>query len=302
MNLGKIDFKKKKNVLDSLGTLNMLGSNISRIEKENLYLRISKKSELSNEKKVLNSNFNLDCNSCFVELIITKLTQEILSSKEFNESFQKNIDTQPLSLYSWTHNDICSTIQETRKKFLRHLRMKIINLYGDLSQVNSGGYKRTTIRSEIRAMTHRGYTIKSSKTDIDVTKEKYDNDIDNRLEEKYIKEVANKYKYTTKEMNEKIIIANDESKKVIIDTVMENTIYNIICEAVYGEVDLSEKQRIYFFLDKNTSNIINSNANNEEEKKVNKENKENNEIKKNEKANNKANNGNEDIIEEEEKK
>ena len=100
-------------------------------------------------------------------------------------------------------------------------------------------------------------------------------------------------------MNEKIIIANDESKKVIIDTVMENTIYNIICEAVYGEVDLSEKQRIYFFLDKNTSNIINSNANNEEEKKVNKE---NNEIKKNEKTNNKANNGNEDIIEEEEKK
>ena len=180
--------------------------------------------------------------------------------------------------------------------------MKIINLYGDLSQVNSGGYKRTTIRSEIRAMTHRGYTIKSSKTDIDETKEKYDNDIDNRLEEKYIKEVANKYKYTTKEMNEKIIIANDESKKVIIDTVMENTIYNIICEAVYGEVDLSEKQRIYFFLDKNTSNIINSNANNEEEKKVNKENKENNEIKKNEKTNNKANNGNEDIIEEEEKK
>ena len=302
MNLGKIDFKRKKNALDSLGSLNMLGSNISRIEKENLYLRISKKSELSNEKKVLNSNFNLDCNSCFVELIITKLTQEILSSKEFNESFQKNIDTQPLSLYSWTHNDICSTIQETRKKFLRHLRMKIINLYGDLSQVNSGGYKRTTIRSEIRAMTHRGYTIKSSKTDIDITKEKYDDEIDNRLEEKYIKEVANKYKYTTKEMNEKIIIANDESKKVIIDTVMENTIYNIICEAVYGEVDLSEKQRIYFFLDKNTSNIINSNANNEEEKKVNKENKENNEIKKNEKTNNKINNGNEDIIEEEEKK
>jgi hypothetical protein len=42
---------------------------------------------------------------------------------------------------------------------------------------------------------------------------------------------------------------------------MENTIYNIICEAVYGEMDLTEKQRIYFFLDKNTNEIINGNNN-----------------------------------------
>ena len=35
---------------------------------------------------------------------------------------------------------------------------------------------------------------------------------------------------------------------------MENTIFNIICEAVYGEIDLTEKQRIYFFLDKNVNN------------------------------------------------
>jgi hypothetical protein len=62
-------------------------------------------------------------------------------------------------------------------------------------------------------------------------------------------------------MNEKIIILNEETKKVITDTIMENTIYNIICEAVYGEMDLTEKQRIYFFLDKNTNEIINGNNN-----------------------------------------
>ena len=115
-------------------------------------------------------------------------------------------------------------------------------------------------------MTSRGYNIKNSSTDIDLVEENFDQETDNKLEEKYIKEVADRFKYSIKEMNEKIIIANDETKKVIIDTIMENTIYNIICEAVYGETDLSEKQRIYFFLDKNTSKIIN-----EKEKQKNEE-------------------------------
>ena len=307
--IGKMESKSKKKFLDSFGNnpsrqnsvLNFGGiSKVERIEKENLYLRLSKKSEISEKKKVLSSNFNLDCNSCFVELILTKLVQEILSSKDFIESFNKKLEYQPLSLYRWTHNDICSTIPVVRKKFLKHLKMKITNLYGDLSQV--GGYKRTTIISELRAMTHRGYTVKISKSDIEDIKEDYNQETDNKLEEKYIKEVADKFKYNIKEMNEKIIIVNDETKKVIIDTVMENTIYNIICEAVYGETDLSEKQRIYFFLDKNTSKIINEQNNekkgeeNKEKKEVKesnenkeskekKENKENSEIKNNEETN-----------------
>ena len=290
MNIGKVELKNKKNFLDAIGShtskhnsiVNFGGMNASRIEKENLYLRVSKKSEISKEKKAINSNFNLDCNSCFIELILTKLVQEILTSKDFIESFRNNIDNQPLSLYKWTHNEICSTIPEIRKKFLKHLRMKIINLYGDLSQVSTGGYKRTTIRSEIRVMTHRGYTIKSNKSEVDEIKEKYDENLDNKLEEKYIKEVSDRFKYTTKEMNEKIIIVNDETKKIIIDTVMENTIYNIICEAVYGETDLSEKQRIYFFLDKNTNEIINGNDNNSGKLEEKKDNKQSIEIKNNE--------------------
>ena len=35
--------------------------------------------------------------------------------------------------------------------------------------------------------------------------------------------------------------------KVIPNDIMETTIYNIISEAVYGETDLTEKTRIYFF-------------------------------------------------------
>ena len=285
INLGKI---KKKNFLDSLGSFsinnnssnafNMGNMNISRVEKENLFLRVSKKSEYSTEKKILSNNFNLDSNSSFVELILTKLIQEILVSKDFIEFF-KNIDNQPLTLYRWTNNETGQTLQETRKKYIKNLNLKIHNLYGDLSQASSSSYKRTGIFSEMKTFSRRT-TFRITNNELDVVKENYTEEIVDKLEEKYFKEIIDKYNYSTKEINEKLIIINDETKKVIIDTIMENTIYNIICEAVYGEINLSEKQRIYFFLDQNTKNIINGynekkddeeNNENKDSKKINKE-------------------------------
>jgi hypothetical protein len=285
INFGKI---KKKNFLDSLGSFSInnnssnafnLGNTIvSRVEKENLYLRVSKKSEYSNEKKILSNNINLDSNSSFVELIIIKLIQEILISKDFIEFF-KNIDNQPLTLYKWTNNEIAQTLQEARKKYIKNLNMKIHKLFGDLSQVSSSSYKRTGIYSEMKTFSRRT-TFKITSNELDIAKENYTEEIVDKLEEKYFKEIIDKYNYNTKEINEKLIIINDETKKVIIDTIMENTIYNIICEAVYGEINLSEKQRIYFFMDQNTKNIINGynekkgdeeNNENKDSKKINKE-------------------------------
>ena len=57
----------------------------------------------------------------------------------------------------------------------------------------------------------------------------------------------NKYKLPIKEVNENLILVNEESRRLISDTIMENSIYNIISEGVYGETDLTEKPRIYFF-------------------------------------------------------
>ena len=292
MTSGKL---KKKNLLESIGSvsssnfnisnnpINIGGGIVSRIEKENLYLRISKKSELSKDNKILSGSFNLDCNSSFVELIITKLTQEILNSYDFVESFNKKIENQPLSLYKWTNNDICTSIEETREKFINNLNKKIVNLYGDLSQVNTSGYKRTTIRSEVRTITVRKQSVRIPEN---IVKEKFDEELINRIDEKYLNEVVEKYKYNIKDINEKIIVVNDDTKKLIIDTIMENTIYNIISEAVYGELDLTQKQRIYFFLDKNANIIKNENVKNgemskEKEKEKEKEN-ENKESKNNE--------------------
>ena len=59
-----------------------------------------------------------------------------------------------------------------------------------------------------------------------------------------------KYKYSISDLNEKIIITTEDTKKVICDIIMENTLFNIISESVYGEIDLTVKPRIYFFMGK----------------------------------------------------
>ena len=59
--------------------------------------------------------------------------------------------------------------------------------------------------------------------------------------------MLHKYKLTVGEINESLALVNEESRKIISNEIMESTIYNIISEAIYGETDLSEKTRIYFF-------------------------------------------------------
>ena len=67
------------------------------------------------------------------------------------------------------------------------------------------------------------------------------------IQEKYSRELLDKYKLTVPEVNEGYALVNKESRKLICNDIMETTIYNIISEAVYGETDLTEKTRIYFF-------------------------------------------------------
>ena len=122
--------------------------------------------------------------------------------------------------------------------------------------------------------------------------------MENKIEEKYLKEIGDKYKYSINEMNEKIVILNHETKKAIIDIAMENTLFNIVSEAANGEYDLTEKQRIYFFLDQGMKPIddnsnINSNQNNNKNNIIN-ENKEENKNEENDNKNNDNKNNDEE--------
>jgi hypothetical protein len=68
---------------------------------------------------------------------------------------------------------------------------------------------------------------------------------DQRLDMKYIQNLINMNKLSVQEVNEKILMINDTSKKFIAD-ILEQTIFNIIGECINGESDLTVKTAIYF--------------------------------------------------------
>ena len=209
--------------------------------------------------------------------MIIQLVKEILKEKNFLNLFNDNMDNQPLSLYKWTNNSICSSLKETRKKYLKKLQDTINKYFNDLIAQN---VKRSTLRVDLRSTTHRSTNNKSMiKSSVDSGKEKYGEELENKIDQKYLKEIGDKYKYKINEMNEKIIILNKETKRAIIDTAVENTLYNIVSDSANGNIDLTEKQRIYFFLDKSLKSIETNNNQHEISKNIEqKEEKEENKI------------------------
>ena len=268
--------QNNRNSLTNIST-NLINQGGNKIEKENLYLRVSKRGEITDKTKALSGEINLNTNSSFIELMIIQLVKEILKEKNFLNLFNDNMDNQPLSLYKWTNNSICSSLKETRKKYLKKLQDTINKYFNDLTAQN---VKRSTLRVDLRSTTHRSTNNKSMiKSSVDSGKEKYGEELENKIDQKYLKEIGDKYKYKINEMNEKIIILNKETKRAIIDTAVENTLYNIVSDSANGNIDLTEKQRIYFFLDKSLKSIETNNNQHEISKNIEqKEEKEENKI------------------------
>ena len=81
-------------------------------------------------------------------------------------------------------------------------------------------------------------------------KNNFGQDADLELQDKYEIDFLNKYNLNVSEVNEKIILVNEDTRKLLSDLILDNTIYNIISEAVYGLCDLTEKQKLFFFKNK----------------------------------------------------
>jgi hypothetical protein len=189
-----------------------------------------------------------------VETILKDFSKQILSSDDFKKNFTDSVKGQPLSLYKWTNNKHLPSLGEIRQRYLKNLKNLVTSQYGDSSSEMRS--KRGKSIMEMKS-THSkinssqiNMTRQNMSKDQTVIKEEYNEVLENDIQERYFKDLLVKYKYTIKEVNECIIITNDETKKLISDMIMENTLYNIICETVYGEIDLTVKPRIYFFLGK----------------------------------------------------
>ena len=71
-----------------------------------------------------------------------------------------------------------------------------------------------------------------------------------------MKNLLNKYKLTIPELNEKIIAVNEDSRKLISNVIMENTIYNIVSEAGCGESNLLKTQEFISLIEKKNIFIL----------------------------------------------
>ena len=142
---------------------------------------------------------------------------------------------------------------------------------------------------------------KDLQPDLPVIKEEYNENTDRQIQEKYLKDLMVKYKYNLSDINERLIMLNEETKKIITDVIMENTLYNIVSQSVYGDADLTVKPRIYFFLNKNEEINNNNNNNNNNNDLIKSENKEeekvqNENIQEENKNNNSASIGDKNMI------
>ena len=244
-------------------------SKVHTIQRENIYLRVVKKGVITEKFGNLSHKETTTSNSSFVETLLKDLTKQILSSNHFKNLFTQQIQEQPLSIYRWTNNQHLPTLGQLREKYINNLKLLVISQIGDLSSERGNKRGKSVVDSR---MTHSRITsnkLNSSSTKdlgkdlgIDLPKgEEYNDAMDNEIEEKYLKDLLVKYKYSIKEVNEKIILINDETKKLVSDIIMENTIYNLISQTVYGEIDLTIKPRIYFFLGKGNNFGVNESAN-----------------------------------------
>ena len=216
------------------------------------------------------------------------LTKHILSSNDLKLKVAKEIQEQPLTLYKWINNEIYSSVAKVRQKYLNNLKLLIISQLGDLSNDSRSKKGRSILElksthskvnsSQINSNKQNSSGTKDLQPDLPIIKEEYNENTDKEIQEKYLKDLMVKYKYNISDINERLIMINDETKKIISEVIMENTLYNIISQGVYGEEDLTVKPRIYFFLNKNEeiNKTLANNDKKEETKTQNEGNKEEN--------------------------
>ena len=275
---------------------------VHMVKKENIYLRVIKKAKIVEKFGNLNHKETTTNNTSFIETILKDLTKQVLSSSELKAQMTKQIQEQPLSVYKWTNNQKFPLVSNVRQRYLNNLKLLIISQLGDLSTDSRSKKGRSIMElksthskvnsSQINSNKQNSSGTKDLQADLPIIKEEFNENTDKEIQEKYLKDLIVKYKYNVRDINERLIILNEETKKIIIDIIMENTIFNIICQSAYGDTDLTVKPRIYFFLQNeggiNSGNILGASTENNLAKNEVKEDKGLNDTNKEENKNNNA--------------
>jgi hypothetical protein len=215
------------------------------LEKEKLHIRIHKQNKIKESCGELWRSENEE--QSFIETMLCDFTKEILSEQSFVDLFMKNIDNQPNTLFRWTSNVRYPPQEEVRRLLCERYRKEAIRM---ITAENATTFKRTDRRGSTVLQQQQQQELSKDIKGDDVQEKEVDvfgEEEDLKIQEKYMMELLDKYKMSVNEVNEALAVVNEESRKLISNDIMEATIYNIISEAVYGEADLTEKTRIYFF-------------------------------------------------------
>ena len=231
------------------------------VKRENLFLRIIKKAQIVEKFGNLNHKETTTINTCFIENILKDLTKQILSDKDLNIQITKEFQDQPLTIYKWTNNEKFPSIAKAREKYLNNLKLLVMSQINELSTDSRSKKGRSIVElksthskvnnsSQLISNKQNSSGTKDYQPDLPIIKEEYNENTDFEIQEKYLKNLMVKYKYDIKDINERMIMINEDTRKLISDVIMENTVYNIVSQSAYGETDLTVKPKIYFFLDK----------------------------------------------------
>jgi len=184
--------------------------------------------------------------------------KEIICTDSLDELLCSRIDDQSLGLYDWTNNKNYVHHREIRNKITENTKNKISTMEKD-SLSNSSfatGNISKMARATLRVTDTRGGDDKDKDKDktVKLMEEinenlRFDEGEIQKLDEKYMNEITDKFNYNNFEMSEKVLFINEEAKN-LISNILEDTVYNIISEAVYGETNLTESTKIYFFKNK----------------------------------------------------
>jgi len=190
--------------------------------------------------------------------------REITCNDQLDDLLCNRIDNQSLSLYDWTNNKSYVPHSEIRHKICETNKAKIASNSIDKDGSFSGSVvnmsrliKATARQSEKHEAAlrqnekHEASSRQNEKhesvkfmEEID-ERPKFDEAETHKLDEKYMNEITDKFKYNNFEISEKILFINEDAKN-LISTILEDTVYNIVSEAVYGETNLTESTKIYF--------------------------------------------------------
>ena len=177
--------------------------------------------------------------------------KEIICEEQFDSLLTDRLDNSPMALYDFTNNINFPTQEEVKSKMMNNYLFRAIANQNELNATLNNTNRRNHVYTRANISSQQSENSKEKlETNLKNLETSFDNNFteseENKIENKYLQEIIAKNCFSTVEVNEKMILVNQQSRN-LIHSIIDNTFSNIIAEAIFGETDLSEQTKIFFY-------------------------------------------------------